>query len=109
MQTAVERERAERAGREEREKSETYTHGERLGSLLDHEALDDMREHLRLNDGLGRLVLPVVRRAGRHCGRLVPVARGHGRGSGLRSGRGRGSPRLLVRNPFCCGRERSAL
>ena len=51
----------------------TYTHGERLGSLLDDKALDDMREDLGLDDGLGRFVLSVLRRAARHGGRRLAL------------------------------------
>lgn len=53
----------------------TYTHRERLGALLDHKALDDMREDLGLDDGLRRFVLSVLRRAARHVGgRLTLVS-----------------------------------
>lgn len=51
----------------------TYTHGEGLRPLLDDEAFDDMREDLRLDDGLRRLVLAVLRRTARHGGRLALV------------------------------------
>lgn len=57
----------------------TYTHGERLGSLLDDKALNDMREDLGLDDSLGRFVLSVLRRGARHGGRcLALVSWGHG-------------------------------
>lgn len=56
----------------------TYTHGERLGSLLDDKAFDDMCEDLGFDDGLGRFVLSVLRRAARHGGRLVLISWGHG-------------------------------
>ena len=56
----------------------TYTHGERLRSLLDDKAFDDMCEDLGLDDGLGRFVLSVVRRAARHGGRLALISWGHG-------------------------------
>lgn len=52
----------------------TYTHGERLGSLLDDKALDDMREDLGLDDGLRRFVLSILRRAARHGGRLALIS-----------------------------------
>lgn len=52
----------------------TYTHGERLGSLLDDKAFDDMCEDLGFDDGLGRFVLSVLRRAARHGGRLVLIS-----------------------------------
>lgn len=67
-------------------RTHTHTHGERLGSLLDDEALDDVREDLGLDDGLRRLALPVVRRAAGHGGRLALGPRGHGRSRGPRRG-----------------------
>lgn len=62
------------------------THGERLGPLLDDEALDDVREDLGLDDGLRRLDLPVLRRAARQGGRLALGPRGHGPGRRPRCG-----------------------
>lgn len=55
-------------------RSGTYTHGERLSSFLDDKALDDMCEDLGLDDGLGRFVLSVLRRAARHGGRLALIS-----------------------------------
>lgn len=51
-----------------------HTHGERLGALLDDKAFDDMCEDLGLDDGLGRFVLSVLRRAARHGRRLALIS-----------------------------------
>lgn len=51
-----------------------HTHWERLGALLDDKAFDDMCEDLGLDDGLGRFVLPVLRRAARHGGCLALIS-----------------------------------
>lgn len=52
----------------------TYTDRERLSSLLDDKALDDMCEDLGLDDGLGWFVLSILRGAARHAGRLALIS-----------------------------------
>lgn len=56
----------------------TYTHREWLSSLLDDKAFNDMCKDLGLDDGLGRFVLPVLRRAARHSGLLTLISWCHG-------------------------------